>query len=156
MSYLEAGTDRSGLDGVAGDDRTGQRQGRDLLFALHSAMRALKLYPLENQTVQKALTELHGLAGTMGAVEGGLLLRYVGDFCFINDLRLRVDLASYATFGAIGRTLRGHEIGHLEADAESTREEWTVVLSLLLQEPDIAEPFGKFRDRKSTRLNSSH
>ncbi len=35
----------------ATDDRGSQRTGRDFLFAFHSALRALKLYPLENQAV---------------------------------------------------------------------------------------------------------
>ena len=43
-------------DRHAADDRAGQRTGRDLLFAIHAALRALKLYPLENQTVQTAPT----------------------------------------------------------------------------------------------------
>lgn len=136
-----------GGDRAAGDDRAGQRSGRDLLFALHAALRALKLYPLENQAVQKALSEVYEISRRVSHEDGGLLLRYVGDFCFINDLRLRVDLASYATFGAVGRALHGHEIGFLEADADAQREEWTAVLSLLLQDPDPNDPFGMFAER---------
>lgn len=117
------------------DERAAQKAGRDFLFALHAASRALKLYPLENQAVQKALAELHSVARSIAAADGTLQLRYVGDFCFINDLRLRVDLASYATFGTIGRALRTHEIGHVESDVEATREEWIAFLSILQQEP---------------------
>lgn len=122
-------------------ERAAQKAGRDFLFSLHAASRALKLYPLENQAVQKALTELHGMARSIAAADGTLQLRYVGDFCFINDLRLRVDLASYATFGTIGRALRLHEIGHVEADQDASREEWIAFLSILQQEPEGEDPY---------------
>jgi HD-GYP domain-containing protein (c-di-GMP phosphodiesterase class II) len=129
------------------EDRAGQRAGRDFLFALHGGLRALKLYPLENQAVQKALGELEATAGTVVRQEGSLSLRYVGDFCFVNDLRLRVDMASYAIFGAVGRALQGHEIGTVEMDEVPTREEWIALLSLLQEEPASAEPFERFAER---------
>ncbi|HUE96159.1 MAG TPA: HD domain-containing phosphohydrolase, partial [Longimicrobiaceae bacterium] len=143
-----AGDPRAAYAGGAGaENRAGQRSVRDLLFSFHAALRALRLYPLENQAVQNALAELTEDAHVIARQEGGLVLRYVGDFCFVNDLRLRVDLASYATFGAVGRALRGHEISQIEADAGATTEEWTALLSLLLQEPDPSDPFGRFSER---------
>lgn len=147
MMSAENTSVRGNTRNEAGDDRTGQRSGRDLLFALHAALRALKLYPLENQAVQNALTEVETLAAVITEQDGGIVLRYVGDFCFINDLRLRVDLASYATFGAVGRALKGHEIGYLEVEGAPAREEWIALLSLLLQDPDPSTPFESFSDR---------
>lgn len=133
--------------GGAVTETGGQQSGRDLLYALHAALRALKLYPLENQAVQNALSELTSLARRIAAPEGGLTLRYVGDFCFVNDLRLRVDLASYATFGAIGRALRSHDVGQVEAGPDASKEDWTAFLSLLLREPDPTEPFHRLHER---------
>ncbi|MEX2584428.1 MAG: HD domain-containing phosphohydrolase [Gemmatimonadota bacterium] len=135
------------VERTSSEARGDQRLGRDFLFALHSALRALKLYPLENQAVQKALAELDQLARSIVEQEGGLVLRYVGDFCFINDLRLRVDLASYAIFGAVGRALHGHHIGQIELADAPPVEEWTALLSLLLQDPDADDPFGRFSER---------
>jgi HD-GYP domain-containing protein (c-di-GMP phosphodiesterase class II) len=123
------------------------RLGREFVFALHAAMRVLQLYPLENQAVQRALTELETVARELAKRESGILLRYVGDFCFVNDLRLRIDLTTYATFGAVGRALRRHAIGSLEADADPSREEWTALLTLLLAEPDSVDPFGRLQER---------
>src|SRR5690606_34641243 len=120
------------------------------------AMRALKLYPLENQTVQNSLTELEQAAGGILDQEDELLLRYVGDFCFINDLRLRVDLGSYATVGAVGRALRTHEIGHVEASNGVTRDEWIALLSLLLQDPTPEDPFGRFHERLERSASRIH
>jgi HD-GYP domain-containing protein (c-di-GMP phosphodiesterase class II) len=123
------------------------RLGRDFVFAFHAAMRVLQLYPLENRAVQRALAELETVARELANRESGILLRYVGDFCFVNDLRLRIDLTTYATFGAVGRSLRRHGIGQLEADARASREEWTALLSLLLAEPSTSDSFGRLQER---------
>ncbi len=129
------------------EERAGQRAGRELLFAFHAALRALKLYPVENQAVQNALAELDQVARGIAAVEGGITLRHVGDFFFINDLRLRVDLASYATFGSVGRSLRAHEIGQLDIDMGVGTSDWTTFLSLLARDPDSESPFTRFSER---------
>jgi HD-GYP domain-containing protein (c-di-GMP phosphodiesterase class II) len=129
------------------EERAGQRTGRDLLFALHGALRALKLYPLENQAVQKALAELHQVSHSIIQQEGGLTLRYVRDFCFVNDLRLRVDLASYAIFGSVGRALQAHGIGQIDVEAIPAPQEWTALLTLLLDEPAPADAYAGFAER---------
>ncbi len=36
-----------------------RRAGRELIFALYGALRAVKLYPVENAAVQKALDDAH-------------------------------------------------------------------------------------------------
>jgi HD-GYP domain-containing protein (c-di-GMP phosphodiesterase class II) len=128
-------------------ERGAQAAGRDFLFAFHTALRALKLYPLDNQAVQNALAELEQIAARMIEAEGGILLHYVGDFCFVNDLRLRIDLSSFATFGAVSRALTATGIGQVEVEAGVTRQEWTAFLSALLASPDLADPFVALSQR---------
>ena len=130
-----------------GGDAGAQTLGRDFLFALHAAMRALKLYPLENRAVQNALSEIESVSRRVSDAEGGVLLRYVGDFCFVNDLRLRIDLSSFATFGAVGNALSSHGIGQLEVDPEASRAEWVAALTALLNEPAGEEPFERISER---------
>jgi HD-GYP domain-containing protein (c-di-GMP phosphodiesterase class II) len=132
---------------VTADDRGLQRRGRELLFAIASALRALQLYPLENQTVVNGLTELEGITQELLAAEEQLTLRYVGDFFFVNDLRLRMDLQSYATYGLVGRALQRHGIGELEVFRGVTIPEWTALLALLNAEPDPEDRFGSFLER---------
>jgi HD-GYP domain-containing protein (c-di-GMP phosphodiesterase class II) len=131
------------------DDRGLQRRGRDILFALAAAVRALQLYPLENQAVVNALAELEATARSVLEQEGELSIRYVGDFFFVNDLRLRIDLASYATFGMVGRALQRHGIGQMEVFAGVTTPEWTAFLSLLMAEPPAENRFDAFTERLS-------
>lgn len=132
---------------VSGDERGLQRRGRDLLFAVSGALRALQLYPLENQTVVNALAELHAITQDLLAAEEQLTVRFVGDFFFINDLRLRIDLQSYATYGAVGRALSRHGIGELEVLRGVDVPEWTALLALVNTEPVAADPFGGFLER---------
>lgn len=129
------------------DERGLQRAGRELLFALYASLRVLKMYPLENQTVQNALAELDAAVKPVVATEGALSLRYVGDFVFLNDLRMRIDLGSFATFSAVGRTLRAHGVGQLDVGPAAGVADWTAFLSLLLAEPDAEAPFARFAER---------
>ncbi|HYW08552.1 MAG TPA: hypothetical protein VE913_16450, partial [Longimicrobium sp.] len=145
MSTATQGVPFGGSSGA--DDRGLQRKGRDLLFAFASTVRALQLYPLENQAVVNALAELEGIVRGMIETEREVAVRYVGDFFFINDLRLRIDLASYATFGSVGRTFHRHGIGQIEVFPGVTTQEWTAFLSLLLVEPDEEDRFGHFAER---------
>src|SRR5215213_1010404 len=49
--------------------------GRALLLALYTALRSLKLYPVENATVQKALDDLDTSARALVALEADLEIR---------------------------------------------------------------------------------
>ena len=133
--------------GVPADERGLQRRGRDLLFALAAALRSLQLYPLENQTVVGHLAELDEIAGELLAGEDQLTVRYVGDVFFVNDVRLRVDLQSYATYGTVARALQRHGIGELEVFRGVGIPEWTAFLTLVLAEPDPEDRFGAFLER---------
>ena len=141
-------------------DRGAHLLGRDFLFALHAAVRALKLYPLENRAVQNALRELNGTAERLCALEGGVSLRYVGDFCFVNDLRLRIDLSSFATFGAVGRVLGEHGVGQVDVEPGVEPQEWVVLLSLLGKEPADDDPLASLQQRLArsgvTHIGVSH
>ncbi len=134
-------------DGLSPHDLELQRRGRDFLFAFYAVLRVLRMYPLENQTVQNALGELDSHARGLLAAEGGISLRYVDDFVFINDLRLRIDMGSFATFGAVGRALGRHGIAQLEVAPEVEAREWTAILSLLLPEAEGDDPFARFVER---------
>ncbi len=106
--------------------------GRDFVLAFYTALRSLKLYPLENNQVQRALDGIHSVAATLLEVEEELELRVSGDFLFVNGTRLRLDLENYASFGHVLGTLRQCGIGILRVEAGAERREWQVFLSLLL------------------------
>jgi HD-GYP domain-containing protein (c-di-GMP phosphodiesterase class II) len=126
-----------------------QEDGRKVLTALYAAIRALKLYPLENSAVQTALRDLNDLITRLVKEEGFLELRVVGDFFFLNETRLRLDLSNYSTFGSFARALTDHGLGAVEVLPGIEEAEWAPFLSLLLRQPDESEPFQGFMNRLS-------
>src|SRR5687768_5590237 len=125
-----------------------QEEGRRLLTALYGALSALRLYPVENETVQQSLTELHALVERVVNVDGGAEVRVVGDFFFLNETRLRLDLSNFATFGSFASALQTHGIGAVEVLAGIEKREWAPFLSMLLRKPASGEdPFHGFMER---------
>ena len=110
-----------------------QEHGRKLLTSFYGALRALKLYPIENAAVQQSLNELHELMTTLLRSEGSVELRVVGDFFFLNETRLRLDFSNFSTFGSFAQSLAEHGIGAVDVVSGLSREEWPPFLSLLLR-----------------------
>ncbi|MGH7483113.1 MAG: HD domain-containing phosphohydrolase [Longimicrobiales bacterium] len=123
----------------AGDERL-QRMGKAFLLALYAAAQALKLYPLENQTVQRSLTELQRAAQRILDSEALIDLRMADDFMFMNDARLRMDLSTYGAFSLVTRLLSRHGVGEIEVGPKVKQAEWAPFVALLLREPDPETP----------------
>jgi HD-GYP domain-containing protein (c-di-GMP phosphodiesterase class II) len=120
--------------------------GRALLLSLYTALRSLKLYPVENATVQKALDDLDAASRALVALEADLEIRLAGDFIFVNATRLRLELDNYASFSHILTMLRAFSIGALRVHADANRREWQIFLSLLLSLSERGEPDGRFEE----------
>ncbi len=121
-----------------------QEEGRKLLTAFYGALSALRLYPVENAAVQQAITELHDLVSRIVQSDGGAEVRVVGDFFFLNETRLRLDLSNFSTFGSFARALQDHGIGALEIQESIQRAEWVPFLSVLLRKAGGPDPFASF------------
>jgi HD-GYP domain-containing protein (c-di-GMP phosphodiesterase class II) len=120
--------------------------GRALLLAIYTALRSLKLYPVENATVQKAVDDLETAARALLAVESDLELRLAGDFIFVNATRLRLELDNYASFSHILAVLRAFDIGALRIHSTANRREWQILLSLLLSLSERGQPDERFEE----------
>ena len=123
--------------------------GRALLLALYAALRSLKMYPLENATVQKSLDDLDVAATSLLKLEVDVEIRIAGDFLFVNSTRLRVELDNYASFSHVLTLLRVFEIGVLHIRSGMERREWQIFLSLLLSisEKSTEERLEVLQDR---------
>ena len=145
----------SGEAAPRGSDGRLRQGGRTFLLALYTALRSLKLYPVENTTVQKALDELDATARSLLAVEADLEIRLAGDFIFVNATRLRLELDNFASFSHILAMLRAFDIGALRVLPEVDRREWQVFLSLLLALSQQGEPDTRF-DELTERLGAGN
>jgi HD-GYP domain-containing protein (c-di-GMP phosphodiesterase class II) len=124
--------DSHGLRPGSGDEGFLRHAGRGFLLTFYAALRALKLYPVENAAVQKALEELQSSAVALLERETELELRLSGDFLFINGTRLRLELDNFAAFSNLLTTLRAFDIGIFRTEAGVERREWQALLSILL------------------------
>jgi HD-GYP domain-containing protein (c-di-GMP phosphodiesterase class II) len=106
--------------------------GREFLVMLYTAFRSLKLYPLENAQVQRALDDLQAGAKHLLDVERELEVRVQGEFIFVNSTRLRLDLDNYASFSHILGILRQCGIGAVRIEEGVDRRQLQIFVSLLL------------------------
>jgi len=106
--------------------------GRSFLLAFYAALRNLKLYPVENPTVQRSLEDLQVVAEQLQRTEPEVEVRLAGDFIFVNQTRLRLELDNYAAFSHILAQFRSFEIGALRLHPGVERREWQALLSILL------------------------
>jgi len=126
--------------GGSGDDAHIRQMGRVLLLAIYGAARALKLYPLENNAVQRALDELVGNSVAILSLDGRVEIRLSGEFIFVNQTRLRLGLDNFAAFSGFVSMLRDSGIGILRVDDGVTRREWQAFLSALQALPSELLP----------------
>ncbi len=113
------------------DESVVRQSGRVLLLAIHGSARALKLYPVENATVQRALDDLEAHSVATLALEGVVDIRLSGEFIFINQTRLRLGLDNFAAFSGFVTMLRDNGIGVLRINEGITRREWQLCLQEL-------------------------
>jgi HD-GYP domain-containing protein (c-di-GMP phosphodiesterase class II) len=115
-----------------GGDAYIRRAGRGFIISLHAALRAIRLYPLENTAVQNAVDDLTKVAGDLIAREHELEIRVSGEFVFVNTVRLRLDLDNYASFSQLLSLFRSSGIGSLHLQTKPVAKEWQRFLALLL------------------------
>ncbi len=109
-----------------------RQQGRTFLVNLGAAFRTLKLYPIENEQVQRSLDELVGSARALHQVDPVLEMHIADESVFINKTRLRLALDRHAGLGHVLNTFKDAGVGVLTADEEVSRQEWQdLVLRLL-------------------------
>lgn len=125
------------------NDQTGepqaQRTARGFVVALHGAVRAVRLYPIENSAVQKAIAELVSAAERVEVADGQCRLRRIGDYLFVNETRLRLTLDNYAAVAYVLGLLREAGLGGFAVISPTTSRVWVVLLAFL-QSPPLEYP----------------
>jgi HD-GYP domain-containing protein (c-di-GMP phosphodiesterase class II) len=124
----------AGQYGAFGDldgDPYARRIGRAFVQTIYGALRAIRLYPVENAAVQKALEELTSVSADILAREREFEFRVAGEFLFINGTRLRLDLDNYASFSHLLSLLRSSGVGEVAVAPGASSRDWLVLLSLL-------------------------
>ena len=117
--------------GDMGGDPFIRRLGRAFIVSLYGAIRAIRLYPLENEAVKKSLADV--AAGCLQIIghERDFELRVTNEFIFINSTRLRLDLDNFASFSQVLSLFRGCGIGIVQVRETVTPRDWMLLLSLV-------------------------
>jgi len=105
--------------------------GRAFVLALCGALRNVRMYPAENPVVQRSLQELTALSAELLDDDDELELRVAGEFLFINQTRLRLDLDNYATVNFLIAQLRASGTGMLRTSTVPTPAEWTELVKCI-------------------------
>jgi HD-GYP domain-containing protein (c-di-GMP phosphodiesterase class II) len=116
-------------EGEGAGDSFIRTRGRALIIALYSALRAVKLYPVGNALVVRAIHDLMSVCKELVESEQELELRVSGEFIFVNGTRLRLDLDNFASFSHVLSVFRVCGIGVLTITYEATPKDWVVLLS---------------------------
>lgn len=127
------------LDRGARTEGDEQRRARSVVVALHGALRAVRLYPIENVAVQKALDELDQQVARIVSEDGECDVRRTGDFVFVNDTRIRLGLDNYAAVVYVLGMMREAGIGTLRVRGRPPARAWVVLLAFL-QAPPLEYP----------------
>jgi len=117
--------------GELGGDSYVRRAGKVYVLALYGALRSIKMYPIENSAVQKALQELVNVNGELIKREAELEIKVSGEFIFVNSTRLRLDLDNYASFSHLLSLFRANGIGVLRVHGSPTARDWLTFLSVV-------------------------
>jgi HD-GYP domain-containing protein (c-di-GMP phosphodiesterase class II) len=141
---LDKSTTSSSSSDIGGDPYI-RRTGRSFIIALHAATRAIRLYPVENEAVKKALDDLTAVTTEILTREGEFELRVTSEFIFINQTRLRLDLDNYASFTQILSLFRSAGVGVARVMPGVAPRDWLVFLSAL-QSPSSDEAEDRFVD----------
>jgi len=137
-----------------GAEAQAQRTARAFVVGLHGAVRAVRLYPVENAAVQKALADLGAAAERLLAADDGCELRRVGDYLFVNEVRLRLTLDNYAAVAYVLGLFREAGIGGLSVTRLPEARAWVVLLAFL-QAPPLEYPEEERLSQLADRLAQS-
>jgi len=112
----------------------------ELLSAMYGAVRSIQLYPSENEVVKRGLREVKEQADRILEHEGGLSVWIAGNYMFVNDLQVRLDLHDYATLAALREVFRRHGVGRMEAAPRAGADDWQAFLVAIAEDPSPGQP----------------
>jgi len=145
VSRVDAPMPPAGREATPAGDNFMRRSGKAFVVALYGALRAVKLYPVENAAVQKALGDVVAAADVVLARDHELTVRAAGEVLFVNDVRLRLEIDSYAAYSHVLTLWRACGVGRLHVARRAEPREWLSLLTAL-QRPGAEDPEARFEE----------
>lgn len=107
--------------GAAGDGLRERQLGAAIISRLHAVLRGMRLYDAGNRALHAQQQEL--LDAVLALMEDEVSLLGMGEYFYVNGVRLRADSAQVAVFRAVLGELEARELGGLRFTTGVTIEE---------------------------------
>ncbi len=140
-------------DGPEIPDAALRIRGRSFLVAFYKALKSIKLYPHENAQVRQSLDELTSTTSDIVTLDGGLEVRISSELFYVNDVRLRLDVENFASFGQVMTVCALAGIGVLRVDVPPREPEWKAFVTELLRFGSQADGEHRVDDFQRLILN---
>ena len=122
-----------------------RKYSRAIINNLAIALKVTKLYSFQHQNVSEALKDLNEfLNGFLKMEEYAQILR-VGDFLFLNEVRIRVDFGGNEAFQFVLALMRDNEIGEINFSSGVSMQELEALIQILnAHKPDPDDRWKSF------------
>ena len=120
-------------DKTAPMDATAMALRGSFLPALYTAIRAVKLHPIETADVRESLEGLTVAASGILDLDGAFELRISGRRLYVNASRLYLGLENFASFGLVVSTLTDVGVGWVHMAEPAGSREWKTFISQVLR-----------------------
>ena len=121
-----------------------RKYGQSIVNNLSIALKVTKLYSFRHQNVTDALKELLEFLQSFVRLEGSAQLLRVGDFLFLNEVRIRIDLGGYQSFAFVLELLKERDIGEINFSSGITHQELEELVELLNKPCNGTSPWDAF------------
>ena len=108
-----------------------RRAGGLLVKTLYAALRAVKMYPMANEQVTKAIEDLAQVTSEVLKGGKGMQLLLAGDAFLVNDVRLNLELQNLTAFTQVMGIFRTNGIGEISVDQPPLPRDYQVLLAQL-------------------------
>lgn len=140
------------LDGMPGDGQRERRLGAIMLTRLHGVLRGMRLYAAGNRALQHQREELFGAITEL--MEDQVSLLAMGEYFYVNGVRLRADGSNVAVFRAVLEEFDAREIGGLRFSSGLSLDELEAFLRVF--HAAKAKPGAAALDEEATRIGVRH
>lgn len=118
-----------------------RREGQAFLLAFAACLRALKLYPPENEQARRAVQDLDAAGNTLFGLDRVIDLKVAGEIVFLNGIRLRLGVDTIAAYNHVISSLRQVGVGRMVIEDGIDGGEWqAAVLEILGRGEEGGEP----------------
>ncbi len=138
----------------AGEDREISRQvrekGEQFAKILYGLMRMTRIHSLDNVAFEQAVRDFRNILERLCKLLGTVHLVCVEDQVYVNDVRIRFEIASEHV-EAMGTDLRRHRVGGISFNDVITEKQILNLVGMIIEPPALKSPRRAFQ-KKLTKM----